>query len=135
MIVCLDANCIIYLVESNPTWGPIIVSKLAALRSAGDDIAVSDLARTECLIGPLANLDSALLADYQTFFSSPNIQVLPLTSSVCERAAQIRVASKMKLKVPDCLHLASAIEHGCGMFLTNDAQLLLCADIKVELLI
>jgi PIN domain len=67
-------------------------------------------------------------------FGTVPSRVLSLTSVVCERAARIRVAAGLKLKVPDCLHLAAAIEHGCGLFLTNDAQLLLCSDIPVEVL-
>jgi hypothetical protein len=47
MIVCLDADCVIYFVEQNPLWGPTVVAPLAALRAAGHDIAVTDLARTD----------------------------------------------------------------------------------------
>jgi predicted nucleic acid-binding protein len=134
MIVCLDANCVIYLVEANPTWGPKVTARVVALRAAGDEIAVRDLCRTECLAAPFAVGDATIVADYQTFFASPTLRMLPLTAAVCERAARIRAASRFRLKVPDCLHLASAIEHGCGRFLTNDRQLTLCTDIVVEIL-
>jgi predicted nucleic acid-binding protein len=134
MIVCLDANCVIYLIEANPYWCPMITTRIADLRVAGHEIAVSDLSRTECLAAPFAAGDATILADYQAFFASPTIHILPLTASVCERAARIRAASRFRLKTPDCLHLASAIEHGCGSFLTNDRQLTLCTDILVEIL-
>jgi predicted nucleic acid-binding protein len=134
MIVCLDADCTIYFVEQNPVWGPKITARLAVLRAAGHEIAVSDLSRTECLAKPLATGNVATVADYQAFFSDPAVRVLPLTAAVCERAARIRAASSFKLKVPDCLHLAAAIEHGCGLFITHDAQLKLCKDITVEIL-
>jgi predicted nucleic acid-binding protein len=134
MIVCLDADCTIYFVEQNPVWGPKITARLAALRAAGDEIAVSDLARTDCLTKPLAQGDVAVVADYQAFFADPDIRVLPLTAAVCERAARIRAASGFKLKVPDCLHLAAAVEHGCGLFLTHDSLLKQCKDIAVEIL-
>jgi predicted nucleic acid-binding protein len=134
MIVYLDANCVIYLVEANPAWEPKIIARLAASRAAGDEVATSDLTRTECLAGPFAHGDAPLIASYQTFFASPSVKVLALTAAVCERAARVRAASGFRLKVPDCLHLAAAIEHGCGLFLTNDAQLLLCTDILVEIL-
>ncbi len=105
-----------YFVEQHPVWGAKVTARLAALRSSGDEIAVSDLARTECLAKPLATGDVTVVADYQAFFADPDIRVLPLTASVCERAAGIRAASGLKLKVPDCLHLAAAVEHGCGLF-------------------
>jgi predicted nucleic acid-binding protein len=132
MIVYLDANCVIYFVEQNPTWWPVVSARLAALRGAGDELAVSDLPRTECLVGPFISGNPTTLASYQAFFSDPAIRVFPLTVAVCERAARIRATHR--LKVPDALHLAAAIEHGCGRFLTNDIQLARCTDIPVEVL-
>jgi predicted nucleic acid-binding protein len=93
---------------------------------------VTDLTRAECLVGPLKSGDAAMLADYQLFFSSGAVEMLPLTASVCERAAQLRVASGIRL--PDALHIAAAIEHGCGKFVTNDARLSACLAIPVEVL-
>jgi predicted nucleic acid-binding protein len=132
--VYLDSNCVIYLIESNPTWGPKVTARLGALRSAGAEIALSDRTRTECLIGPLNKGDAATLKDYQTFFASPAVKVLSLTAAACERAAYIRVAAQLKLKVPDCLHLAVAAVHGCRLFLTNDEELTRCTEISVEVL-
>ena len=34
MIVCLDANVVIYLVEANPIWAPKATARLALLRAA-----------------------------------------------------------------------------------------------------
>jgi predicted nucleic acid-binding protein len=130
----LDANGVIYLVELNPTWGPKVINRVAALRTTGYRIAVGDLARTECLAHPFLNADAAVLADFQEFFNDADVDVLPLTSMVFERAAQIRAASNFRLKVPDCLHPATAIEHGCDLFLTNDAELVRCTQITVEIL-
>jgi predicted nucleic acid-binding protein len=132
--ICLDTNCVIYLVENNPFWGPKVVARLASARTAGDTIAVCDLARSECLVGPLKSGDAALLANYQRFFASPAVEMLPLTVAVCERAAAVRVTSAMQFELPDALHLAAAIVHGCGAFLTNDARLARCTEIAVEVL-
>lgn len=132
MMAYLDANCVIYFVEQNPTWFTRVAARLAALHAAGDSIAVSDLTRTECLVGPFLSGNAADLASFQAFFSDPGIQVLPLTAAVCERAARIRAAYRFGL--PDALHLAAATEHGCGLFLTNDVQLARYTDSPVELL-
>jgi predicted nucleic acid-binding protein len=110
MTAYLDANCVIYLVELNPTWGPRVLTRVAALRSAGSRIAVGDLARTECLAQPFLKGNASVIADFQAFFDSADVDVLALTAAVCERAAQIRAASLFQLKIPDCLHLATAIE-------------------------
>jgi predicted nucleic acid-binding protein len=130
--VYLDTNCIIYLLENNPIWFPKVVARIAALRAAGDALAVGDLARAECLVGPFKSGDAGLEARYRAFFSDPDVAVLGMTVAVCERAARLRAAHPFKL--PDALHLATAIEHGCGVFLTNDAKLARCTDIVVEVL-
>src|SRR5947209_6293452 len=121
MIVCLDVNIVIYYVERDPVWHPRVVARLTAARAAGDALAVSDAARLECLVGPFRSGDTTVLAEYHAFFADPAIQVLPTTSAVWERAAAIRAA--FNFKPMDSIHLATAAEHSCDLFLTNDAQL------------
>ncbi|MGA7497455.1 MAG: PIN domain-containing protein, partial [Isosphaeraceae bacterium] len=67
-----------------------------------------------------------------TFFSSPDLNVLPVSPAVCDRAARIR--AEYGFKPLDSLHLAAAVEHGCTRFLSNDAQLKRFPDILVEIL-
>jgi hypothetical protein len=54
--------------------------------AVGDEIAVSDLAPTECLAKPLAAGDVAVVADYQAFFVDLYVPMLTLTAEVCGRA-------------------------------------------------
>jgi predicted nucleic acid-binding protein len=103
-----------------------------ALRASGDVLAVGDLARAKCLVGPFKSGDAGLEARYRAFFSDPDVAVLGMTVPVYERAARLRAVYPFKL--PDALHLATAIEHGCGVFLTNDAKLARCTEIPVEVL-
>ena len=131
MMVCLDTNIVIYFVEQHPLWQRKVMSRLKD-SAAGDTVAVSDAARLECLVGPLQSGDAAMVADYQRFFASPEIQMLPVTAQTWERASA--TPGIHRLKPLDSIHLASAIEHGCGMFLTSDAQLARCTEILVELL-
>jgi len=132
MIVCLDTNIVIYYVERDPDWKPKVDARLRRILAAGDKLAVSDAARLECFVGPFQSGDTAVLADYRKFLGSPGIQMLPATPSVWERAALIRAGHK--LQALDSIHLASAIEHGCGLFLTADAKLARCIEIAVEVL-
>ena len=111
-----------------------MVNRLARLRQPDEPVAISDLARTECLAHPYMRRDFAMVADYQAFFGNDDVLMLPVTASVCERAARIRAATAFSLKVPDCLHLAAAMEAGCRLFLTNDQQLRDFFGIHVEIL-
>ena len=132
MIVCLDTNLMIYLVESNPVWTSKATARLSVSLAAGDEIVVCDAARLECLVKPLALGDAAAVASYQTFFSSASLRMLPVTPPTWEHAA--RISATYRLKAIDSVHLATAIEHGCDVFLTNDATLARCTDITVEVL-
>jgi predicted nucleic acid-binding protein len=132
MIVCLDTNVVIYLVEVNAVWTPRATARLVRLRAAGDEVAVSDAARLECLTKPLASGSATDVATYRSFFASPVVRMLPVTAAVWERAAL--VGATHNLKPLDSVHLATAIEHGCGLFLTADARLARCTDIPVEVL-
>jgi predicted nucleic acid-binding protein len=132
MIVYLDANIVIYFVEMNPVWGPKVQARLTSVRTAGDQIAVSDAARLECLVGPHLSGDAKVLADYMTFFNNPSILMFPVTATEWERGARIRATHGFKPL--DAIHLAVAAEQHCGLFLTNDAQLARFPDVPVEVL-
>ena len=132
MIVCLDSNILIYSVEGDPVWEPKVDARVTGILAAGDTLAASDAARLECLVGPLRSANAAVQADYEKFFGSSGIQMLPVTAAIWERAAEIRAV--YSFQAHDSIHLASAIEHGCGLFLTNDGSLARCTAIRVEVL-
>lgn len=132
MIVCLDANIVIYYIERNPVWEPKVSARLKVIAAAGDSLAASEAALLECLVGPFLSDDSGTLTDYQKFFGSPDVRMLAVTPAVWQRAAQLRAT--FNFRPLDSIHLASAVEHGCGLFLTNDAPLARCTAITVEVL-
>ena len=132
MTVYLDTNIVIYFVEQNPAWRAKVIARLARFRAVNDQMAVGDLTRAECLVGPFRSGDATIEASYRVFFADPEIRVLPMTATICEQAARIRAAEKFELV--DALHLATAVEHGCGLFLTNDSHLARCTVIPVEVL-
>jgi predicted nucleic acid-binding protein len=66
------------------------------------------------------------LADMEAFLTGADVVRVPLDTVVYERACNY--------KLGDSLHLAAAIESGCGIFLTNDLRLSGFPDIPVEVL-
>jgi uncharacterized protein len=132
MIIYLDSNIVIYFVECNPAWIAKVSARLAAASAASDTFAISDLTRMECLVGPLRAGNATVYADYMAFFARADVQVMSLTATVCDRAARIRALHRFGAL--DSLHLATAVENGCGRFLTNDAQLARFPDVPVEVL-
>jgi predicted nucleic acid-binding protein len=69
---------------------------------------------------------------FDGFFALPDVQAVPLPRAVYDRATLIR--AQHGFKTIDALHLAAAVEAGCGRFLTNDTRLRTFSDITVEVL-
>jgi uncharacterized protein len=116
-VIYLDSCLVIYLVEPE---SPSHASVLEAVASAGQtSVAVSGLVVMECLVGPAQDSDDGLRQDYERAFGS--MALLPLTRPVFERAAGLR--AEHRLKTPDAIHLAAALEHGCDELWTNDDRL------------
>jgi predicted nucleic acid-binding protein len=120
-MVFLDANPVIYLIEQPVTFGHKATARVTALRASGERLAVSDLVRMECQVGPLKAIDQVMLAHHRTFFQSPDVSVLAVLPAVRDLAARIR--AQYGFKPLDSLHLAAAVEHRSTLFLTSDARL------------
>jgi predicted nucleic acid-binding protein len=133
VLVYLDSNIVIYLIEQSVQFGPRTSARIAALRTAGDRIVVSDLTRLECRANAVAEGDYVTLAQFDGFFRRAVERVMQLTTDVVDRATIIR--GRYRFKTPDALHLAAAVEVGCQTFLTNDARLSGFPDLTVEVLV
>src|SRR5438270_8789841 len=118
MLVYLDTVIGIYAVEGAPSFQARARARLAMMRSAGDQPAISDLTWLECRVKPIRLADATALADIEAFLTASDVVRVPLPTAVYERACRIRAVHNYRLA--DSLHLAAAVEGGCGLFLTND---------------
>jgi predicted nucleic acid-binding protein len=132
MLIYLDSVIVIYAVDKLPLFEPRAQARIAALRAAGDRIAVSDLIWLECRVKPIRTGDAVRRAEFEDFLRAPDVVRLALPISVFERATFIR--AKYNYKLADALHLATAVEGMCDRFLTNDLRLSGFPDIPVEVL-
>lgn len=67
-------------------------ARLSALFAAGDRIAISDLVRLEYRVKPLHTGDTVKLALFDAFCSQPDVQIVPITTAVFDRATLVRAA-------------------------------------------
>ena len=132
MLDYLDSVILIYYYDHVGSFQIRASRWIASFLAAKDTLAVSDLVRMECRVGPLRSSNSARLATFDGFFASPQVRKVPLTSTVFDRAAEIR--AHHGFKTPDSIHLAAAVESGCDRFLTHDARLSRFTGINVEIL-
>ncbi len=117
-IVYVDTQILIYSVEKHPTYWSLL--RPMWLKSGTSDIQIisSELALLETLVAPLRNADSVLVTAYETLLLSTEMQLMPITRGILRQAAQLR--AQTNLRTPDAIHAATAIAHGCSIFITND---------------
>ncbi|HET6879865.1 MAG TPA: PIN domain-containing protein [Pirellulales bacterium] len=132
MLVYCDSVILIYFFDHTGHFNVRATSRLAALAAANDRIAFTDLVRLEYRIAPLRSNDAVKLGIFDAFCIRQDVQFLPITTAVFDRATTIRATFNFKLG--DSLHLAAAVEGGCDRFLTNDNRLSRFTDIVVEVL-
>jgi predicted nucleic acid-binding protein len=65
--------------------------------------------------------DAIRQKQFELFFATPDLTVVGCPDKVFDLATQLR--AHRRLKTPDALHLAAAIEAGCNEFWTNDHRL------------
>lgn len=114
----IDSNSLIYSVQQHPKYASVLVPVWQAQRF-GRHIVSSELTTMETLILPLRMGDSALANDYRRLFQQQIVGLLPITQDILSEAARLR-AVVPSLKTPDAIHAATAILHGCALFVTND---------------
>ena len=132
MLIYLDSVILIYALDHVGTFQTRADNRLRTIATVCDQIALSDLSRLECRVKPIQLGDLRKLQVFDSFFARPDIQVMPLPSSVFDRATFIR--ANHGFKTADALHLAAAIEGGCQLFLTNDFRLSRFPGLAIEVL-
>ncbi len=120
--VYLDANCIIYSVEKIEPYAALLQPIWRAAGRGNFSLIGSELLIPETLVKPMQRGDSVLEATFRSLlFHSREFRLLPITTGILEDAARLRAT--IGLKTPDAIHVATAIEAGCGLFVTNDLGL------------
>ena len=132
MRLYLDANSIIYSVEGVPAFQARVAGWVRQVEEEAGLLITSRLSLLECRVGPLRQGDAATLARYDDFFSGDNLGVFDISSDVIDRATDLRV--RYGFRSPDAIHLATALLIEANVFLTADARLARCAEMRVVVL-
>jgi uncharacterized protein len=114
-MIYLDSCIAIYLTEDTEQFS----SQIATQLSPQSDLCISALVELECLVQPIREKRSELVAAYKSQFA--DYRNVEISKAVYQSATELRAAHG--LKVPDALHLACAHYHRCTEFWTHDAQL------------
>lgn len=120
--VYLDTNVFIYVLNGAPGLAEPSVALLEACCRGELLGATGDLTLAELLVQPLRLNDAAATAAVrELLLDSGAVSLLGHDRACFERAATLR--ARHGLKMPDALHLATALGSGAACFVSNDRQL------------
>jgi predicted nucleic acid-binding protein len=129
-LIFLDTAPVIYFVEKNPSFVPIVQPVFDRLDDNNLVAVVSPITLAECLVLPyklskpeVAQIFSDLLVNGQ------NVLFYPIDETTAEKAAELR--ARYNLTLADAFQIAIAIQAGCDAFLTNDIELKRVTEIQI----
>jgi len=130
--VAVDANVVIYAVQGDSAYEPLLRPLWRALWAGSITVVCSELLLCEVLTGALKNDDARLAEAFEAFLASPGWELLPISREILRNAARLRAS--LRLRTPDAIHAATALRAGCAMFLTNDPHFRRVPDLPVTIL-
>lgn len=115
----LDANILILIGEGRDET-TLLLTELVTTRP---DFVTSELTLAELLVKPYRDGDEALVRRYEDWmFRGGFMEAVPVEASTLRHAALIRSRYRA-VKLPDAIHLATAVGHGCSHMLSGDTRL------------
>jgi predicted nucleic acid-binding protein len=112
----VDTAPFIYVLESHPQWADQFVGLFEAAAKGNLTIALSTITLAEVLTGPFKAGQTALAKRYEKALSQ--YKVIPVSAAIAALAAQLR--ARYRLKLPDAIQLASALDIGAAALVTHD---------------
>ncbi len=120
--VSLDTSILIYFVQDHPRYGATCASLFERIERKRLDAMTSTVSLLEALVQPYRLQDERLAEKFYGLLSTyPQLQWVPLTVEVADRAAELR--ARYRLGTPDAIQIASALIHGATGLLGNDKGL------------
>jgi predicted nucleic acid-binding protein len=120
--VALDTAVFIDLIEEHGTFLPVVEPVLAAIDRGHLTAVTSALTLLEVLVVPLRRGDLALARRYEVLLArGRGLTLAEVSRGVLRDAAALRAATGMR--TPDAIQVATALQHSCTAFVTNDRTL------------
>ena len=120
-ILGLDTSAFIYHLEAHPVYATRVRMIFGEIERGPARGVTSTLTFLEVLVGPYRAGDQARRVALSGLLASfPGVNWVALDLAVADRAASLR--GRYRLRTPDAIQLATALEAGADAFLTNDQQ-------------
>lgn len=116
--VLVDASPFVYLLEGSPLAAPF-EPVFAAVDAGRIEAVATPVTLAEVVAGPLRSGNEPLAQQYARHLSqAPGWRMRDIDAAVGVLAARLRI--RHRLKLPDALQVAAAIQEGCHALLTHD---------------
>jgi predicted nucleic acid-binding protein len=130
--VSVDTNAVIYTVQHHPVYAPLLGPLWHAAADGALTVVASELVLCEVLTGAYKFDDEPLATAYEAFLQSPGVILAPITRVLLRSVARLR--ANARLRVPDAIHAATALDAGCTLFVTNDPHFRRVSGLEVAVL-
>ncbi len=131
--VGLDTAPLIYFIERNPLYLPLVRPFFEAVEHGDIDIVTSTITLTEVLIHPLRQGDTALARQYsRILLNASHVRTLAVSPQIALDAAELR--ARWGYKTPDAIQLATSQVGNATFFVTNDGDLASTSGLQVVVL-
>jgi predicted nucleic acid-binding protein len=122
--IYIDSNVFIYAVEGVPQTAEPARNLIRFLRRRTASMCTSEITLAEILAPSRTEgawpLNKKRPVYLDLLVSSEMVVLLPVSRDILIRTAEVR--DMRRLKLPDAIHLATALHHGCKFFVSGDSD-------------
>jgi predicted nucleic acid-binding protein len=120
--VGLDTNVLIYLLDNVQPYRELAGQVLQMMDRGLMVGCISTIVEAEMLVRPIRDRNRRAQETIELFLrNSPNLVLRGVDRAVAKRAAEVRAASRLRL--PDAIVVATAIEERCDVLIGNDGEM------------
>ena len=120
--VYFDTNIFIYAIDGHEEYQDLLQNIFEYIAENKMLVVTSELTLAECLVKPMRDKNKEAIAQYTNHIkTSKLLKVKAVSRNILISSADTR--NKLGLKLPDAIHMATAIEQECKTFITNDRKL------------
>lgn len=132
--IFLDTSPVVYYIEAVPAFDQVVKEIFLLIGEGQIQGVVSPVTLAECLTLPVQLGQLELKQKFTDLLTATEgILLINIDAQIAQTSAELR--SKYKLKLPDALQIATAINAGCEAFLTNDIALKRVTELQVLILV
>jgi|GEM_PF-63739 predicted nucleic acid-binding protein len=129
-LIAIDTAPLIFWLEGHPRWAAAYAALFDGLDAGRWQGLLSTITLAELLTGPLQQGRDELAERYAAALCDPgSFQLASLTPAIATSAARLR--ARYKLRLPDALQLATALQGGAQALVTHDRDFAGCNDLPI----